>query len=266
MAKVNVSLSYNSFQEFLNDDFEMLAKGIRNGWQSDWVGGGLYNNAEDFISDLRNYGGALPPMRKVYTPQEMALVSRTKDEYFFDVYGECGFDIGLACMGIPECVLRNESTQEVKENFTIRMRHGITSSVDNKQATKKFMLLADLYRAAIQKYNVRLIIEWAGVHQYTRNKYHVAITLCDFGDYMDELTLASVTSATMFRAMLFGLCQKHFKNNASGVYGFPDWLNQTSIIKQGENEIILPRIGSPAGANAYSVPALLKAAGLTEGA
>jgi hypothetical protein len=265
MAKVNVSRSYNSFQEFLNDDFDTLAAGIRKEWQTDWMGGGLYDDAESLISDLRNYGGVLPPMRKVYTPQEMALVSRTKDEYFFDVYGECGFDIGLACMGIPECVLRNESTQEVKENFTIRMRHGITSGVDNVQATKKFMLLADLYRAAIQKYNVRLIIEWAGVHSLL-GKYHVSITLCDFGDYMDELTLASVTSATMFRAMLMGLCKKHLGDNASGVYGFRDWLDQTSIIKVGENEIILPRIGSPAGASAYSVPALLKAAGLTEGA
>lgn len=263
--------SYNSFQEFLNDNLTDIAPHIRSEWrEGGWIGGGLYDTADSLIEDLQKFGGALPPVQKLYTPTDLVIQGHNgvAEEYIFDMSGQ-SFDIGLVCEGIPESWLSTQEMPSAKDNLTIRIKHGVSGGTDNEQATKKFMAIADLYKACLSKYRVRVVIEWWAkpILGNESREYHYEIQLCGFDDYFDPLTLVSVCSVTMFRAIMLGLGAKAFGGKKSDYTAWSDswekyFRDGKTYAERTENEIILPPIHLHTQ-EIYELPNLLRSAGIT---
>lgn len=264
--------TYPSFANFISVNFKNMEKYMRSEFQPSWVGGGLYSTADTLIHDIVNCGGALPPIQKLYKADDLTLKSSeaSAPQYIFDVYGE-SFDIGLVCEGVPEAWLCQQEIPTHKENLTIRILHGVSGSVDNREATEKYMAVADLYRAALTKYRVRVVIEWHAVAD--GNVYHHEVMISDFTDYLDPLTLVSMCSITMFRTIMNGLSGMA-AGKQSNIVDWPrEWKKYFSSGTQtfaervetiNGDEIILPPIHQYTN-GCFDIKNLLKAAGLAEG-
>ena len=255
--------SYKSFQEFITKNWTGLEPTIRKTWEGDWIGADLYKRADDFISDLQNFGGVLPPIQKLYTPTELNIKGAEgySQEYIFDVYGE-SFDIGLVCEGVPEAWLCQQEIPAHKDNLTIRIRHGVSADVDNLSATKRYAMLADVYKACLSKYRVRVVLDWEAVVNY-KTHYSHEITICDYTDYFDPLTLVSMSSITMFRAMMRGLSRMHHQHeNVSSVKFTDKWIKESKI-QRTQDELIIPAIYSTHDSE-WNIPNMLQLAGVAQ--
>jgi hypothetical protein len=252
-------VSYNSFQEFVNAKFDTLAPIIRNDWDTSFCGAGVYSKPDEFLNDVRTFGGALPRMEKFYKPAEVAMPAEST-MYTYDVYGE-SFDIGLVNAGIPECwIAPVQAPATHKENLTIRIRHGVTGGCDAAQSTRQYAEIANLYTAACAKYRVRIILEWSQIVNDSQS-FHTEIKICDYHEYLDPLTLVSMTSITMFRCMsVLGLSNEMVGRSAYSVSGPRSWLDQTEITRVGDT-ITIPRMTNNAN---WNLAKMLKIAGLIE--
>lgn len=264
---------YPSFANFLATNIEQnnMEHHMRTEFDADWIGGNLYKDADTLINDLRNFGGALPPIQSLYKPKDFVLSGSegSQQEYIFDVYGE-SFDIGLVCEGVPEAWLCQQEIPTHKENLTIRILHGCSGGTENKKATEKYMAIADLYTAALKKYRVRVVIEWRAIAYKT--PYHHEVMISDYTDYLDPLTLVSMCSITMFRLIMRGC-----SGMANGEYTpIVKWPTEWEKYFKNSSQTYAERVETPEGVeliippihknteDCYNLENLLKAAGLIE--
>jgi hypothetical protein len=234
-------------------------------WSKDWVGAGLYTTAEEFISEYKNYDGNLRKVAELYEARDMYIPASSSVECTFmhDVWGT-DLDFAAYMQGEPECFINIHPAEVIKSNLTIRVMHGMSQGVNAREATEKYLKIADLYTAALSKYNVRVVLEWAGV---SRNgsvdfTYKYEVELCGFGEVLSPLTLVSALSAPTYRAVMLGVCATF---GATSCEWHPDqqaYLNKPAVIREGDS-IIIPPIYNQSKSE-WELENMMRAAGLTE--
>lgn len=259
-----------SYKDLISNVLPNISEHIRRAWQGDWVGAGIYKTAETMLMHLNTYGGALPDVQKLYKPSELNIPASPSHEMNF-VRDTCGeiLDVDAYMQGQPECFYTIQPEECIKSNLTIRVIHGMSAGVDAREATEKYMMIADLYTAALAKYNVRIIFEWGGDAHGNGKRWHYLwkINVCDYGQPLDPYTLVSALSTPMNRAMLMGMTGTALGEEC----GFCAWhdthkhfLNtNTPSVERKNDEIIISPI-TMKNRNTWNLPDMLKAAGLIE--
>jgi hypothetical protein len=259
-----------TYRDFIKDIVPEISPMIRRTWQRDWVGAGVYKTAETFLMHLDTHGGALPEIQSLYKPAELNIPASPTHEMSFvrDTFGEV-LDVDAYMNGQPECFLTIQPAECIKSNLTIRVIHGMSAGVDAREATEKYMLVADLYTAAMAKYNVRIVFEWGGEATGGDKGWHYLwkLNVCDYGQPLDPYTLVSALSTPMNRAMLMGMTGKALGTECTWC-GWHDthkhYLNTDKpSVERKEGEIIIAPI-TTRNMGTWNLPDMLKAAGLTE--
>lgn len=263
----NVEMSY---KDFIREIVPQIEPEIRKSWSADWVGAGVYKTAETFLMHIHTYGGALPDVQKLYKPSELNIPASPSHEMNF-VRDTCGeiLDVDAYMQGQPECFYTIQPEECIKSNLTIRVIHGSSCGVDAREATEKFMMIADLYTAALAKYNVRILFEWGFDAQGNGKRWHSnwVLNLCDYGQPLDTLSLLSALSTPMNRGMMLGLTSTALGCEALTI----DWhdthkpyLRQSqAAVKKSEGEIVIAPI-MKCNRETWLLQDMLKAAGLIE--
>lgn len=258
-----------SYRDFINEILPQISGKIHTLWETDWMGAGLYNSSEALINDLTTFGGALPKVAELYRPTELNIpATETHDLAFVrDVSGPI-LDVDAYMAGEAECFIEIQPAPVQKSQLTIRVLHAVSGDVSAKDIVDKYMLVADLYTAALAKYNVRLVVEVAGdIIQSSgpRIPYKYCLTMSDYGQPLDPYTLVSALSGPMYRSMLRGLT-RCIANNVWGADFHPEhkpYCKKPAAVRR-DDEIIISPIYSDT-AQQWNIHSMLKEAGLLEG-
>lgn len=229
-----------TFREFNRTILPQIEAMVRTEWLGDWIGAGVYTTADEFFADYYKGDGSLQKVAEMYTASELYIPATEGVECTFvhDVWGT-DLDFAAYMQGEPECFINIQPAEAIKTNLTIRVLHGLSSGVDAKVALERYLRLADLYTAALPKYNVRVVLEWAGVSANLTYKYEVE--LCGYGEVLSPLTLVSALSTPVYRGMMMGI---------TGTWGsrtscewHPDqrpYLHKATITRTADEIIIAP--------------------------
>lgn len=258
-----------SYRDFINEILPQISGNVRSLWESSWMGAGLYNNPDTFLNDLTTFGGALPKVAELYKPTELNIPATETHNLAF-VRDVCGpiLDVDAYMSGEAECFIEIQPAPVQKSQLTIRVLHAVSGDVSAKDIVDKYMLVADLYTAALAKYNVRLVIEMAAdimVSSGPNIMYKYCLTMSDYGQPLDPYTLVSALSGPMYRSMLRGLTRSIARN----VYGadfHPEhkpYCKKPAAVRM-DDEIIISPIYSDT-AQQWNIHSMLKEAGLLEG-
>lgn len=258
-----------SYREFIKDVLPQITSTIHASWERDWMGAGLYDSSRDLINDLTTYGGALPKVAELYRPDELNIPATPTHELTFvrDVSGPI-LDVDAYMAGEAECFIEIQPAPVQKSQLTIRVLHAVSGDVSAKDIVNKYMLVADLYTAALAKYNVRLIFEVAGnimVSSGPNIPYNYCLTMSDYGQPLDPYTLVSALSGPMYRSMMRGLSRSIAKN-VYGVDFHPDqkkYLTKPAAVRMNDEIIISPIYSDTA--QGWNLRNMLKESGLLEG-
>jgi len=256
-----------TFREFNRTLLPQIEAMVRTEWNADWIGAGLYKTADEFFDDYKGGDGNLQRVAELYKASDLYIPAGQGVECTFvhDVWGT-ELDFAAYMTGEPECFINIQPAEAIKTNLTIKVLHGLSSGVDAKQATERYLKLADLYTAALPKYNVRVVLEWAGDSQSSSHSllYKYEVELCGFGEILSPLTLVSALSTPVYRGMMMGI---------TGTWGsrvhcnwHPDqmpYLHKASVTRTDDEIIIAPMHNRTA--SEWDLPNMLKAAGLMEG-
>lgn len=257
-----------SYREFIKNVLPKIAPNIHALWESDWMGAGLYNSSNALINDLITYGGALPKVAELYKPTELNIPATPTHELTFvrDVSGPI-LDVDAYMSGEAECFIEIQPAPVQKSQLTIRVLHAVSGDVSAKDIVDKYMLVADLYTAALAKYNVRLVYEVAGnimLNSGPNIPYNYCLTMSDFGQPLDPYTLVSALSGPMYRSVMRGLSRAIGKN-VCGVDFHPahkPYLKKPSVVRTNDEIIISPIYSDTA--QGWNIRNMLKEAGLME--
>ncbi len=191
----------------------------------EWAGNGIYNSGAQFAADFEQFGGSLPKVADLYTPQELHI--HANDVYTptfqHDVWGT-ELDFGAYMNGEPECFINIIPAERVKTNLTIRIHHAIHTNVKAAKATELYLRIADLYTAALAKHNVRIIFEWAG-RAGGNQPFKWEINVCDYSEILSPQVLVSALSGPMYRAWLRVIAGGINGGDSSGSVFHPDHMN-----------------------------------------
>lgn len=252
-----------SYRDYIKDVLPVIAPHIEKSWEYDWMG--VYKSGKEFIEHLNKFGGALPRIQELYKPSEMNIPASPTHELTFvrDTYGEV-LDTDAYMAGEAECFITIQPAEVQKSNLTMRVIHGMSANVDAREAVDKYMKLADLYTAALSKYNVRVIFEWGGALDNGKS-YMYKLIVSDFGQPLDPYTLVSALSSPMYRANLRGLARTLYggMTNVSWHREHTPYLNKPSVQRKDDEIIISPMFGGDSFRQ-WELENMLKAAGLTE--
>lgn len=258
-----------SYRDFINEILPQISGKIHALWEREWMGAGLYNSSEALINDLTTYGGALPKVAELYRPTELNIPATETHNLAF-VRDVCGpiLDVDAYMAGEAECFIEIQPAPVQKSQLTIRVLHAVSGDVSAKDIVDKYMLVADLYTAALAKYNVRLVIETAGnilMSSGRNTPYKYDLTLSDYGQPLDPYTLVSALSGPMYRCVMRGLTRA-IEQNVYSVDFHPDhkpYCRRPAAVRR-DDEIIISPIYSDT-AQQWNIHSMLKEAGLLEG-